>query len=547
MKVNDYVKIFLTVIVLSIISETYADTNNKSQNHAEQVEYLSNCIFTQDTKINTKLVIDLSYGMAGKRKLTPLHLGFNPAFILYNQDIYDDKRIDALIKTSGAKGIRFPGGTSANFFDWAAETLDEAAIESIGKKSMLNTVIEHKRINRGKLVKADFSRFEYITSKYDAYRNITLNLYTRDAGYNIKLIETIKSKISSRINWELGNELLNPQYETSYFSKFQWNHRIYLKRAMDIAKHIKEKYPQDRVGIVGGELINERRIQGNAPEKIVEKELEWNNLIAANEYIDAVIFHPYITLADNENWQSKKLQNLNCKKHDIEITKAALEFRWVLGQAQSVPEEYSQYVNKALPNKKIWITESGLLGKGRSEVLSWKSSIIRTLFNLTYYISWIDKMANLDVYMFHLLGYGQGPLHSVYADGSLNSNSMSYKFIEELLDGAENVFVEKYKTKSSLMQLKNNKVLDTIQLVGTETQKGLKFLLINLGSEPATIKLPQNNYCVRSIGGDPFLNISPGQYNNFQDIAKHRLLTNNWDIPGYSVSLIKDCGQDLDK
>ncbi len=544
MKTKYYIVVMVSALLLMEYVDLHAEVGTKEQSHAKKIKKLSDCIFAQKGLIKDKLVIDFSGKITGMRMLTPPSIGFNPAFSLYNSSTYGDDKIDELFEKVMVKSLRFPGGTYANFFDWKEETLDEDAIESIGKKSMLNTVAKQKRRNKGKLIKASFDRYKYITDKYGVDKNITLNLYTRDVEYNMQLIDRIKNKNSRKINWELGNELLNSGYEKSYFSKFQWDHKIYHERAEIIAKYIKGKYPEDSVGIGGGELINERRIQGDAPEKIIKKILEWNKHIAMNKYIDAVIFHPYINLFHEVNWQEERVSEINCKTSNINIKKAALEFRWVLGQAQSIPEEYSRYAKNTIPNKKIWVTESGLLGEGRSTMLNWKRGIVRTLFNLTYYISWAAELENLDVYMFHLLGYGQGANHAIFLDGSLNSNTIAYKFVGTLLNGAENVFYKKYKTKNSLKALTTDKELSTVQIIGAETQNGLKVLLVNISPELMSIKLPDKNYCVRVIGGDPFSKITPGQYKNFQDITLHRLSSDYWDAPGFSASLIERCSLD---
>ncbi len=395
--------------------------------------------------------------------------------------------------------------------------------------------------NKGKLLKLDFDRFTYITNKYRADRSIVLNLYTRDTQYNLELIDKIKNKIHDRVNWELGNELLNYEYKSLYFSDSQWNRKVYLSKATVIAKYIKEKYPQDRVGIVGRELVDERRIQDSASTKTTKKEAEWNNLIADNEYIDAVIFHSYIFLNNIGDWQGKRVGNINCETSNIKLKKAALEFRWVLGQAQSVPKAYSRYVRNILPNKKIWTTESGLLDTGDSEILDWKIGVLRTLFDLTYYLSWVTNMDNLDVYMYHLLGYGRGSVHALLLDGSLNSNTMAYSFIETILDGANNVFFNEYRTANSLRSLNNDKPINTVQVLGRETENELKLLLINIGPEPVVIKLPEKHYCVRVIGGHPFSELKSGQYKSLQDIALYELTSDQWDIPGFSASLMEKC------
>ncbi len=57
--------------------------------------------------------------------LAPLSIGFNPSFSLSNKDTYSDYRIDKLFAIVKVRTLRFPGGTTANFFDWKTETLKE--------------------------------------------------------------------------------------------------------------------------------------------------------------------------------------------------------------------------------------------------------------------------------------------------------------------------------------------------------------------------------------------------------------------------------------
>ncbi len=299
------------------------------------------------------------------------------------------------------------------------------------------------------------------------------------------------------------------------------------------------------MGIIGGALLNERRIQGDVSARISNKNKKWNEGVIQNSKFDAVIFHPYVNLYDKAKWQAKRVEQLNskCETRSKEIKKAALEYRWVFGQSQEVPKIYQALAISKFPNKKIWATEVGLIGGGHSQLLDWRFGVPRTLFNLHNTINWLDYSDNAEVLMFHLLGKGQGSMHSIYRNGTLNANSISYNFIKEVLDGAKGIAISQFVTRDKLFGLgKNNKVIvNTLQVLSADTEKGKKILIVNVGNNAETVKFQQDGLCARYFGGSPFISVSPNQYRDITDFPLTKVRDLKWAIPAYTVALLETC------
>ena len=439
------------------------------------------------------------------------------------------------IKKLPVGALRYPGGTTANFFDWSKETLDPEAIQISGKKHMLNALDLDRKRNNGVLTHVNLDTYLALVEKTNIQPYIVLNLLTSSTKKTIDSILKVKSKYNKKINWELGNELSNEDYSTKLNIPGNWNGKIYAVKSSVIADFINKKYPEDNIGIIASEITTGRHPVKKHNYKVNNKRLQWDK--AANDVpgIDAAIIHPYIFFKDKH----RAYFNYGDTNNYLSFNN---EWRWVFSCIQQVPDMYMYQLNERFPEKKIWITETGLLQDyGGGKALTRNQTLLRMLADTAYFISWMKYYPRLQVQMFHGLFWGYSWATALYPDYSYTANGVAYMIIREALQNSTSVAWLNIDTGPTYAGAGgySDKSIDALSGLYLKTDLSEKMLFVNSGAENIIINTAYNKSKVVRFGGNPDIIISPGKINVINDIENYIANSDELTIPKYSVVLIE--------
>ena len=466
-------------------------------------------------------------------------LGFNVGMTVSKKSPgnYFSEEVRWMVDQLPVGALRFPGGTYSNFFNWDCMCLDVDAIYASGHENMIENVSFQKQINKGSLIKADFDSYIKLSLDKKLNRFIVLNVYTRDVEDNIKTIKMIKSKYPITFFWEMGNEVSYYAYRHKLKAEGGWDDKIYISKVQTISEYIKAQYPEDKIGLVISELLNETRLQdiGNAKIMSFEREIsQWDDSVALSRFYDAVIIHPYINYRTEKEWMNIIDDTTNLYE---------MKTRWIFSTAQVLPRIYSNKIKERFPKKEIWITESGLLGTNDDGFPDHSSTTIRSLFNVAYFLSWLKENSAVKVYLFHHMSHGKKAdgTAAFFNDFSFNPNTISYAFIKEALNKADAFgFIDTSggPTYYGAARYRDTVVQGLSALYITAPEHD-KILLVNTSSAPIHIEnLPFNNSQIIYWGGNNKKELKPGEIKSFQELNTVHLTNNKWEMPPYSIALL---------
>jgi hypothetical protein len=520
--------------------ENYKESNSKSLT----LKKLASCIYDADVTTidkNFQLTVD----MHNLRALVPDILGYNPSYRASLEKLgdYEGDSFNHLVDRLTPQALRFPPGTFSSFYDWDTQTLDEDIARKYANKTIISAIQNQRKFNKGKLFISDYRSFLSLANKKSIQPFIILNIYSKSTDDAYSTIYRVKKQISDPIYWELGNELSNSDYQNKS-RKAPWNSEIYLKRAIDLSKYIKQKYPDDMIGVVGAELIKERGHK-NVPIWIDDFLGLWAQRVIKNsKYFDAVIYHPYINILDRliKEGGEEKNKVPGCAALSIEAKKAVTAYQWAFSAAQEVPVAYSEYTLEFLPKKKVWLTEVGLLGAKKIDMIDFRSTgISRAMFNIVYFAHWLKNQSNLTSYMFHVLDYGRGDFSALNLDSSLNANSVSYILLQQLLRNANKVDVQVFSPDKKMYgagPYSKSEVSPVVAMVSSGSD-GVRMLVVNFGFIKASVAAPFESNKISTIGGALDASINPGEMYTIDDMRKSVSTSKYIDIHPMSINLIE--------
>lgn len=526
------------------LNATIDEIHNELESKSLTTEKLASCIYDADIATINK-GFQFSVEMNHMYALAPGILGYNPSYRASLEKIgdYEGDSFNVLVDRITPQAMRFPPGTFSSFYDWETQALDEDLARKYANKSIMSAIQHQRKSNKGKLFISDYRSFLSLANKKNIQPFIILNIYSKSTDDAYSTIYRVKKQFSDPIHWELGNELSNSDYQNKS-RKTPWNSEIYLKRAIDLSKYIKQKYPDDMIGVVGAELIKERGHK-NVPTWIDDFLDLWAQRVIKNsKYFDAVIYHPYINILDRLIKEGGKEKNKvpGCATLSIEAKKAVTAYQWVFSAAQEVPVAYSEYTREFLPKKKLWLTEVGLLGAKKIDMINFGSTgISRAMFNIVYFAHWLKNQENLTSYMFHVLDYGRGDFSALNLDSSLNANSVSYVLLQKLLRNANKVDVQVFSPDKKMYGVgpySEAEVSPVVVMVSSGSD-GVQMLVVNFGFVKASVAALFESNKISTIGGALDFSINPGDMHTIDDMRTSVSTRKYIDIPPMSINLIE--------
>lgn len=470
-------------------------------------------------------------------------LGFNPSFDAGSpRGDFRGAAFGRLVKLLKPDALRYPPGTYANFYDWNAMVIDEEQSRRFANKAMLGS-IKHQRERTGHLIKSDYRSYLALAQSLGQTPFIILNPLTQSLPAAQEVVSSVMRLVQGNVNWELGNEVTNPEY-LRVRQGSPWSAETYAGWVSSMARFIRQADPGGKIGIVGADLLRERGYI-DAPGAIERFLTDWaTRMSAITEAYDAVIYHPYVNLLDQVVDQGirKNRGSRACRSLDDDALRAIAQYQWVFAAAQEVPARYRAYVDARHAGKEVWLTENGLFAGNAEPPLNFGAyGIPRTLFNMAYFIHWLDRVPNLRAYMFHVLDYGKGEFAAVNPDGSLNANSLAFLFLRRMLDDPDGFSVQIPRPDARFGGVGPYRDVAIASVVALVSRTAA--VVINISPESATLALPFPSARIRSLGGAPWARIEPGEFRSLNDIPATSVRDAPvMTLPPVSVHLIERTG-----
>lgn len=515
------------VILISNSSDLY------SAGHANEKRLLQECEAfnkgdhlrktikkTVTAEIDTKAISikNISFGFNMSYTFSKKKLGYYP--------LVDIKKYSELFTMDA---LRFPGGTVGNYFDWNSMSLKYEWNAFKPKKSVKNLYEKHAALSKRKELQANITSFFSVIKEFRLRPFIVLNLYTQNLNDTISAIDKVKEIYNKKIYWELGNEL--DYYEYSFkLSDERWSVESYARHSAVIAKHIKDNYPEDEVGIVAGDILFEKSLFDfqNIKHRINHKEY-WNKRVSEVKNVDAVIYHPYLRTFNKDKWRYTDIYNKlgeNCVDY--------LNYMWLLAASDLYPKKYRTISRSHFAGKKKWLTELGIISHNNNTQALLGLPGIRTLLLINYYISWLKTSDNVEAILYHILGKGKGQSVTNKLDGDMNENGTALNIVSDLLEHADSVkslIFDDGDTLNGVARLKSHSFKSLNGIVVRSKNERCIILIINLS--------PTTEYSVsglKSMLGRKLYQLSTKA---FKKINEEHNSNNNVVVPPMSIIYVQ--------
>ncbi len=458
-----------------------------------------------------------------------------------NGDYYSDGFV-RLVTMLMPGALRYPGGTTANYFNWNSEKLDERLVVSYANRHINALLKRLEKENAGKVPAADLQSFSRLITNYNIAPFVVLNVF--DAEEDIfRAIEKVKSKIKTRVYWELGNEVAYSFYRKR--AKPQggraWGEEAYLKKIIGISKYIKEKYPQDKIGVVASEMAEWRNPAARSIEAVELRRKEWDRVVgSAGSYYDAVIVHPYIFATD------AVIRDINVKcLHDVDLDDRSKYRLWIVSNISNIPSLYLKRLGKRYPGKEVWITEFGVMDPGGNEIRLKleKHTGFRVLSSTANHVSWLAEYPKVSALLTHGLFTGYDWTHVAFPDYSYTANGIAYKFIQEYLsavDQISQVSLDGYEMTTGVDAFTGMPVKTIYSIAGYDSRSRTRSLLVvNIANRQVELQLPWRAAWLMTKSFTLDERIKPGEVKGLKSFNRVEIEQNHIMLQPRSINVIK--------
>lgn len=467
-----------------------------------------------------------------RRMAYPL-FGFNTPFAMakYTGGRYTHHVFSELARNFSCGAIRFPGGTVANFFDWKKGRMSTEFVRKVGKDEMRSFVSRDLKRNRGKLTQLDVHDFLRSAKQIGARPFVVLNVLMYSTAELKAIVDDVKNIYSGPIYWELGNEVSQEEYTDDYPVPGGWNATEYVSRVQGVIDHINERYPEDEVGVVVSQMVEGRHPRAAILRHVENRRKRWDSTVATLREYDAVIIHPYILSFSGNNAISESA-----------MYEPSPKWRWVFSSVQNVPKRFMVRLENRFGNKKVWLTETGLIDKGVSAMPGPKAQpIYRALFQVANFIAWSRFFPQVDVYLSHGLFKGNGQHAVVYPDGSLTANGVGLLAIAWLMSDVDSLYpadVSGQMPYSGVGEYTGIGVYPLMALASRSSSGERRLLIVNVGGKNEMVRLPWVGARHASVAWKKNQMIRPGDFRKEDMLGWRNLGGREVTIPPYSITMI---------
>lgn len=490
-------------------------------------------------------VIELEINYSNKTYNTKeLNFGFNIELaqsVMANGD-YNAKNLIRLISNLAPNALRYPGGTVANYFDWANEKLSEEQVVQFANKHINSLLKRLKRENDGKVPTANLASFSTLVANQNIKPFVVLNVFDPDEKI-FDAINKVKSKIKNSVYWELGNEVAYKSYQKKgrLHDGELWGKEAYLNKIIAISTYINSKYPLDKIGVVVSEMAEWRNLKSKSTWKVELRRKSWDKVInSVNHLFDAVIVHPYV-FAGKQFVSNVEIQ---CSKKNL--FSYELKYRtWIVSNISNLPSLYLERLNERYPGKSIWITEFGVMDSGGKNISSklQKQTGFRVLSTAANYISWLSKYPKISTFLTHGLFDGYDWAHVVFPDYSYTANGIAFKFVQEFLDDIDEltpVLLSGHQAPQGVDGFSDMVMQSIYSLAGHNSQTGVRsIIIVNVGNHKVNLKLPWHGSVIKSGVFRWDKKIKPGDYVDLSGFNTHKIDMDEVVVLPMSINLLE--------
>lgn len=312
--------------------------------------------------------------------------------------------------------IRFPNGTFSNYVMWSDGYMAESdgARKEIFQKDNTYNNINTALTNRGITDRYTIEAFAlYADELPDSQIHCSLNVYTQTVAEAISGVDKFKQSVGVDrvVYWEMGNEIGNQTYvdqvnnnayagsfanltgsdliqAKSIFPAEQFNGAVYGDYVRQVAEHIRENYPNDKIGLVSNYISRWNRPDGNPSfiPAVEQFNKEWAkqciNHVSVDNF-DAVVMHPYINMTVHWNNLATHAMPASGKVLDVSFSdQEDKHWRYHVCVAQEFMKHVMDDKNEYWPkDKELWCTEWGCLTEPDAADVTVSSGICNTTVN----------------------------------------------------------------------------------------------------------------------------------------------------------------------
>ena len=294
---------------------------------------------------NLILIVSLNFIAICSFSQSPVKLdifGFstNTTFTFHN--VYDSVFMNKVVQIS-PNLLRFPGGFG-NFYhlDGVGYGINIGEVNKYHKGVLPKRVAGIQNYERKKKINKNYiNDFIYLAKHLKAEVIVDANILTASSYETIKIINKLLENNIEVVGIELGSELSNRSYM----------HLIdgdkYIQLAKDLAIELKSVFPNILLGVVAAPVTRNQ-----------ERHRYWNELLAKEDFYDAIIIHSYAKVTKGKDKYGKMVSELPEGKSQKEAFFLYRE-RIINYFNNTYPEEI-RINNSIFSDKAIWITEWNL-------------------------------------------------------------------------------------------------------------------------------------------------------------------------------------------
>lgn len=263
-------------------------------------------------------------------------VGINSAnLFLYCPDLVNNQDLVAgVLKETETSILRFPGGTTANFYHpqyagYGFRREDVALLKESGMKEHMGKVLSaEERILKKHAIEENFIwAFARLVKATDHRVLYVANLMSGTLDETLLALKILDDAGVEIAGVELGNEYYLRAYEDKFASVNE-----YIKLARTFAEGIQNVYPEVPISLVAAPVANIKSVS--------EREIEWNKGLQGLDFCDALSVHFYP--------RSDRLLKFSPSPCTLE---EAIEMGF------NQPRKALQDLERRFPEKELWLSE----------------------------------------------------------------------------------------------------------------------------------------------------------------------------------------------
>jgi hypothetical protein len=324
--------------------------------------------------------------------------------------------------------IRWPGGSSANAYNWKNASFDKWFFGKI-LRSAYQGPKELQYIEEGKIKIRNRNLNtidDYITfcKRYKKTPIIVANAL-KDSKSMVAMLKYFKAKGLQTPYVELGNELYYKGYEkwTGTVGKFS-------KKIKRICAAINKFDPNIIIILpVGGNHLGTATPLGN-PSQLssndienpnLKRQFQWNECFSKMDDFSGITVHHYA------GYYLNKAQRNIIKQAMYEKKDRRIAFQYLFAEAYFAPGALTEFFKKYYPNKKMFLSEWGVMGltrwQDKHKGFPWFQTWGHTLFTTEFLLRLLAMGDTWEGANYHIL---TGRIFELFSYGYIRKNGKTY-------------------------------------------------------------------------------------------------------------------------